>query len=256
MCTRASCSSRRLPLDRLAAEPEQPLLPLRVLARRVQARERRIGQEVDSASRRPASRPSPHSPASAAARSHVGSWSSSGGSGASRVHRRDVPVEPQRVRLGGEPALGERRLEAAVLRQQRGGGLGADAARAGDLVRGIAAQRDEVGHLLRVDAVALAHLGRPDPRQRARRPSAAAGSSSARSRAETCRGRRSRRAPSRREPPRTRPRRRGSRPPRSRPPSRPRSPSPRRAAAPGRAGRAAPRRTRARTGTRASASCR
>ena len=46
------------------------------------------------------------------------------------------------------------------------GGLGAHTARARDLVGGIAAERDEVGHLLRVDAVALAHLRRPDPRQR------------------------------------------------------------------------------------------
>ena len=37
----------------------------------------------------------------------------------------------------------------------------------GDPVGGVAAQRDEVRHLLRVDAVALAHLGRPDPRKAA-----------------------------------------------------------------------------------------
>ena len=64
---------RRPPLDGRAAEPEQPLLPLGVVSRRMQVRERRIGQELDSASSRPVSRPSPQSPASAAARLHVGS---------------------------------------------------------------------------------------------------------------------------------------------------------------------------------------
>jgi hypothetical protein len=75
---------RRLPLDRLSVQHEQPVLPLGMVARRVQLREHRIGQEVDNASSRPLRRPKPHSPASAAARSHVGCWSSSGGSGASR----------------------------------------------------------------------------------------------------------------------------------------------------------------------------
>ena len=43
--------------------------------------------------------------------------------------------------------------------------LRADATRARKLVRRVAAQRDEVGHLRRLDAVALAHLRRPDPRE-------------------------------------------------------------------------------------------
>ena len=74
----------RAALDRLAAEPEQPVLSLGVVSGRMEVRERGVGQELDSASSRPASRPSPHSSASAAARLHVGCWSSSGGSGASR----------------------------------------------------------------------------------------------------------------------------------------------------------------------------
>ena len=114
----------------------------------------------------PPASPSPHSSASAAARSHVGSWSSSGGKRRLGVHRRDVPVEPERVGLGSEAALGERSLERPVLREHRGRRLRADAARARDLVGRVAAERDEVGHLLRLDAVALAHLGRPDARQR------------------------------------------------------------------------------------------
>ena len=157
---------RRLPLDRLAGEHEQPVGPLGMVARRVQVREHRVRQELDSASSRPASRPRPHSSASAAARSHVGVWSSSGGQRRLAIHRRDVPVEPQRVRLGREAALLERRLEAAVLGEQRGGRLRADSAGARDLVRRIAAQRDEVRYLGRLDAVALAHLCRPDAGQR------------------------------------------------------------------------------------------
>ena len=62
-----------VPLDRFAAEPKQPVLPLRVRPSRVETRKREVGQELDSASRRPASLPNPHSSASAAARAHVGS---------------------------------------------------------------------------------------------------------------------------------------------------------------------------------------
>ncbi len=72
-----------VPLDRLAAEPEQPVLALGMLAGRVQPRQVGIRQELDSVSIRAASRPSPHCRARSAPRSHVGSWSSSGGSGAS-----------------------------------------------------------------------------------------------------------------------------------------------------------------------------
>lgn len=73
----------RIALDRLAGEPEQPVLALGMIPRRMEVRKRRVRQEVDSASSRPANLPSPHVSASAAARSHVGSWSSSGGNGAS-----------------------------------------------------------------------------------------------------------------------------------------------------------------------------
>ena len=73
----------RVAFDRLAAQPEQPVLTLGMVPRRVKVRESRVGQEVDSASSRPANLPSPHVSASAAARSQVGVWSSSGGKGAS-----------------------------------------------------------------------------------------------------------------------------------------------------------------------------
>ena len=65
----------RLPLDRLAGEDGQPLLPLGMLAGRMQARELGIRQELDAASSaasRSESRPSPHSRVSSAARPHVG----------------------------------------------------------------------------------------------------------------------------------------------------------------------------------------
>ena len=143
--------------------------------------------------------------------------SSSGGSGASASIVAITPVEPQRVRLGGEAALGERSLEdSRTAPSSVGRRLRADAARAGNPVGRVAAERDEVRHLLWLDAVALAHLGRPDPRERACRPRC--GCRIVRllaRRAGTCRGRRSRRAPSLPAPPRTRRRRRGSRPPRS-----------------------------------------
>ena len=56
----------------------------------------------------------------------------------------------------------QRALQRAVALQQFGGGLGADPRGARQAVGGVAAQRDEVGHLLGVDAVALTHLPRPD----------------------------------------------------------------------------------------------
>ena len=59
-------------------------------------------------------------------------------------------------------ACSRRGLERAVAAQDVRGALLADALGAGQAVGGIAAQRDEVGHLLGLDAVALAHLRRPD----------------------------------------------------------------------------------------------
>ena len=64
-----------------------------------------------------------------------------------------------------------------MLLQHVGCLLRPDAGRAGDLVRRVAAQRDEVRHLRRLDAVALAHLGRPDPRELGDALAPAAGSS-------------------------------------------------------------------------------
>src|SRR5205807_1989767 len=75
------------------------------------------------------------------------------------------PVEPQVLRLGREAPGGECGLERPVLAQDVGGLLRPDSRGAWEPVRGIAAQGDEVRHLLRLDAVALAHLGRADARQ-------------------------------------------------------------------------------------------
>ena len=52
-----------------------------------------------------------------------------------------------------------------MLLEQRCRGLRPDAARARDLVGRVAAEGDEVRHLLGLDVVALAHLGGPDPRE-------------------------------------------------------------------------------------------
>jgi hypothetical protein len=64
---------RRTSLDRLPTEPLEPVLPLRMAARRMEPGELGIGQEVDSAPIRSASRPRPQLPASSAARAQVGS---------------------------------------------------------------------------------------------------------------------------------------------------------------------------------------
>src|SRR5207244_2944023 len=85
--------------------------------------------------------------------------------GRGRVHCSDAPVQPQVVRLAPEAAGLERIFERAVLSQDLGRLLRPDAARAGKLVRRIAAEGDEVGYLLRLDPVALAHLLRPGARE-------------------------------------------------------------------------------------------
>ena len=87
------------------------------------------------------------------------------GQGRGRVERGDVPVGAELLRLGREPPSGDHRFQIGVGLQECRGRLLADPPRAGDLVRRIAAQGDEVAHLLRVDAVPLAHLGRADPGQ-------------------------------------------------------------------------------------------
>ena len=63
----------RVPLDGLAAEPEEPVLSFGMVPGRMKVREGLVRQEFDSASRRPASLPSPHSSARSAAWSYVGS---------------------------------------------------------------------------------------------------------------------------------------------------------------------------------------
>ncbi len=77
-------------------------------------------------------------------------------------------VDQRRAQL--RPPLADRvvedRLERAVLAQQIGRGLRADALGAGQAVGRVAAQGDEVGDLLRVDAVALAHPPRARPLRR------------------------------------------------------------------------------------------
>ena len=100
------------------------------------------------------------------------------------------------------------------LRSRSAAPLRTDARSARQLVGGVAAQGDEIRHLLGIDAVALADLGRTDARHLAR-PHRDRGSSWLRRRAETCRGRRSPPARCRRAAPRRRPRRRGNHRPRS-----------------------------------------
>ena len=87
------------------------------------------------------------------------------GSGRERrraVHRRDATVETKRVGLRREAPFLEHRVERSVLRERARPPASARFPRARDLVGRIAAQRDEVGHLRRIDAVALAHLVRAD----------------------------------------------------------------------------------------------
>src|ERR1043166_5958659 len=74
------------------------------------------------------------------------------------VHGGDRAVEPQLLRVVGITAGGEQLVEASVFAQQGGGAGRAHARRARQLVGGVAAQRDAIRHLARLDAVALAPL--------------------------------------------------------------------------------------------------
>ena len=124
-----------------------------------------MGDQLDAVSRtRPASRGEPELLGRHRHRLPVGAVLRQRRQRRRRVERRDAPVAAERLRLGGEATGLEQRVERPVLREQGRGGLGADAACARDLVRGVAAERDEVRDLLRLDAVPLADLGRPDPR--------------------------------------------------------------------------------------------
>ena len=84
--------------------------------------------------------------------------------GRSRVHGGDASIEAEFLGLSGETAARQERLQGRAVAQQAGGRLRPNAARARELVGGITPQRDEVRHLLRIDAVALAHLGGSDAR--------------------------------------------------------------------------------------------
>jgi hypothetical protein len=80
------------------------------------------------------------------------------------IHRRDSPIQAQRVCLRRKAALSEHCLERPELAEQVCGPLLSDATRAGNPVRWISTQGDEVGYLGGIDPVALANLGRSDTR--------------------------------------------------------------------------------------------
>ena len=84
-----------------------------------------------------------------------------------QLHRRELLRDPRVVRVLGQVLLAlrardlvdrlEHLLERAELLQELGRGLVADPGDAGDVVRGIALEADQVGHQLRRHAVALDH---------------------------------------------------------------------------------------------------
>ena len=80
------------------------------------------------------------------------------------VHGGDGAVKLEILGLLGKASCFQQPGEAAVLPDQRRGTQRADARRARQSVGRIAAQRDEIRHLLGRDAVALTHLLRPDAR--------------------------------------------------------------------------------------------
>ena len=129
---------------------------------------RRCLQRLASRSDR---RPSPHSEARSAPRPQVGRVVGHLRERRARVHRRDAAVEPERVGLARRTARPRAPPRGWRSGRSRSAAVFAPTpARAGDPVGRVAAQRDEVGHLLGLDAVALAHLRRPDPQRTRRTP--------------------------------------------------------------------------------------
>ena len=171
-CGRAAAPrpSRRGPRSRscwCVEQHREPLGPLGVVARRVQVRERRMRQDVDSAcARRSATPPRPsRSSESGRLRPRRVMLSARGGRGA------EASIVAIRRKSRKSSASAAKRPSASAASSvpycasSVGRLLRADPARARELVGRVAAQRDEVRHLLRLDAVALAHLRRADPRE-------------------------------------------------------------------------------------------
>src|SRR5260370_33679027 len=72
--------------------------------------------------------------------------------------------EAKHVGFRGKPACGEDASQSAVTTQQVSGTLWANAASAGQPIGRIAAKRDEIWHLFRIDPVTLPDFGRADAR--------------------------------------------------------------------------------------------
>src|SRR5438094_813479 len=93
-----------------------------------------------------------------------------GREGGRGVESRHSPVHAQFLRLRLESSLLEHLLQRSVLGEEVGGGLRAHALGARQAVGRVAAKRDEVRHLLRLDLVLLAYLCWSDPGELADSP--------------------------------------------------------------------------------------
>ena len=146
----------------------QPPRRLRMVARRVQPRQRGVADDLHqpaaSASSLPARLPRPHDSASEDASAHRAFGRRGRGEGQRRPSSRFAgraaipPSAPRTVRPPARPPASRTGRGSTPPSSGRFPG-------AGHLVGRVAAQRDEVGHLRGLDAVALANLGRADPRE-------------------------------------------------------------------------------------------
>src|SRR5262245_42150951 len=80
------------------------------------------------------------------------------------VHGGDRTIKAKLIRLRLETAGREHILKRPILPEKTSGGSRSHPPGAGYLVRGIAAQRNEIRNLRRLHPIALAHLRRTDPR--------------------------------------------------------------------------------------------
>ena len=82
-----------------------------------------------------------------------------------RIHRRNQPIETERLSLSLKETSFEDAIKRAVPLHQLSGAFWPDPGRARQFVGRITAQRDKVRHLFGIDAISLPDLFRPDARE-------------------------------------------------------------------------------------------
>jgi hypothetical protein len=95
---------------------------------------------------------------------HVGLWQTSEGSGGRRIHCCDLSIKAEHLRFSWEEPSVKGGIKRAISPYQLSGAFWPNARCAGQFIGRITAERSEVRHLLRIDAIALPDFFGPDAR--------------------------------------------------------------------------------------------